>query len=77
MERYVRSIIPSRVFPGQRWHMVQPRIKISLNMDKSLLGFYEYIGNIGGCFYINISKSKNIKNILKLIKILLKSRKMT
>ena len=25
----------------------QPRIKISVNTDISVLGFYEYIGNIG------------------------------
>ena len=45
-------------------------IKISVNLDISLLGFYRYIENISGYFYINISKEKNIKNILKFIKIL-------
>ena len=34
---------PKSIHKGGR----QPRIKISVNTDISVLGFYEYIGNIG------------------------------
>ena len=32
----------------------QPRIKISVNTDISVIGFYGNIGNIGGYFYTYI-----------------------
>ena len=34
------------------------RIKISVNMDITVIGFYENIINIGGYFYKNISLIK-------------------
>ena len=33
-------------------------IKISVNTDISVIGFYRYIINIGGYFYKNIGKIK-------------------
>ena len=47
------------------WHT---NIKISVNTDISVLGFYEYIINIGGYFFINIGNAKINKYILKLMK---------
>ena len=44
-------------------------------MNISVLRFYGYIINIGEYFYINIDKTKNNKNILKLIKNTLKKYK--
>ena len=37
-------------------------IKISVFTDISVIGFYGYIGYIGGYFYINIDKIKINKN---------------
>ena len=37
-----------------------PRIKISVNMDISVIRFYGYIRNIGGYFYKNIGSTKII-----------------
>ena len=46
------------------------RNKISVITDISVLGFYGYIGNIGGYFDKNIGKTKINKNTLKFIEIL-------
>ena len=60
------------------------RLKILVSKDISVLGFYRYIGYIGGYFgyiggyfYMNIDISKINKNTLKFMEILCKSVKMT
>ena len=52
-------------------------MKIPVSTDISVLGFYEYIGYIGGYFYMNIDISEINKNTLKFMEILSKSIKMT
>ena len=53
-------------------------MELSVSTDISVLGFYGYIGYIGGYFYMNIDISEiNKKNTLKLMEILYKSVKMT
>ena len=42
----MRCIIPPKVSPSQRWHVVQPRMEISVLTDISVIGFYGYIGYI-------------------------------
>ena len=54
-----------------------PRLKISVSIDISVLGFYGYIGYIGGYFYMNIDILKINKNTLKFMEIFCKSVKMT
>ena len=54
--------------------MLEPRLKISVSMDISVLEFYRYIG---GYFYVNIDISEINKNTLKFMEILCKSIKMT
>ena len=49
---------------------LQVRNKISVITDISVLGFYGYIGNIGGYFDKNIGKAKIKKNTLKFMEIL-------
>ena len=44
------------------------RTKISIITDVSILGFYEYSGNIDEYFNKNIGKTKINKNTLKLMK---------
>ena len=46
------------------------RNKIPIITDISVLGFYGYIGNIGGYFDKNIGKAKINKNHLKFMEIL-------
>ena len=58
-------------------HAFQSRLKISVSTDISILGFYGYIGYIGGYFYMNIDISEINKNTLKFMEILYKSIKMT
>ena len=41
-------------------------IKISINTDISVIGFYGYILNIGGYFYKNIGKLKIILNSINI-----------
>ena len=45
--------------------MLYPRLKISVSMDILVLGFYGYIGYIGGYFYMNIDITK-IKKYFKI-----------
>ena len=52
-------------------------MKISVSTDISVIGFYGYIGYIGGYFYINIDISEINKNTFKLMETLHKSVKMT
>ena len=52
-------------------------MKISVSTDISVIGFYGYIGYIGGYFYMNIDISEINKNTLKLMETLYKSVKMT
>ena len=47
---------------------LSPMINISVNMDITVLGFYGYIRNIGGYFYINIGKEKKYKKYFKIDK---------
>ena len=54
-----------------------PRMEISVSTDISVLGFYKYIGYIGGYFYMNIDILEINKNTWKFIEILSKSVKMT
>ena len=52
-------------------------MKISVSADISVIGFYGYIGYIGGYFYMNIDISEINKNTFKLMETLYKSVKMT
>ena len=52
-------------------------MKISVLTDISVLGFYGYIGYIGGYFYMDIDISEINKNTLKLMETLYKIVKMT
>ena len=48
----------------------EPRIKISVIIDISVLGFYGFIGNIGEYFDKNIGRVEINKNTLKFMEIL-------
>ena len=52
-------------------------LKISILTDILVLEFYEYIGYIGGYFYMNIDILEINKNTLKFMEILCKSVRMT
>ena len=52
-------------------------MEISISTDISVLGFYGYIGFIGGYFYMSIDISEINKNTLKFMEILYKNIKMT
>ena len=51
-------VLKSKSSDKRKMGVLLSRIKISVNTDISVIGFYENIGNIGGNFYKNIGLIK-------------------
>ena len=67
----MHDIVLGRYFDEKNWHLnpwKRIRFELSINTDVSVLRFYKYIKNIGGCFEKNIDEAKIIQNSWECLK---------